>query len=630
MASIQKLSNQKGEAFAVYMPIDGRLPAKLKKRSFASADDAKTFVKGFAKEQSYWRRLLLQVESVEVSRMDDDALYSAVARQLVRGKIRFLDITRSERAKASASARTFRKSGQSSIIISPASDLVGVGTKAKQKTFRSKVEAFEFLDELAASPEQLSAMSESVGIQGFDDIDRLEKLADALHKGDAVALETKVATPKPKIEAEAASDMPGAKPVESPPPADESAAPVEQAVSDADQAQALTEAAESGAAFCEDCAAEEGADTESTGVPGKAVARPEGAVDETAAVAAGAREEDGAEQKPKCELLSVSMVCSHGRKPKNGHLEVVPSEVGDKIKLKANIKESCGNHAKWDVVGPIGHSSGVGSTFEFKANSWRVGSSSPRVLNDADPQKYEVSVEACGGRETLTVWSYPSDKISLKVNGMGGDKTWQDRLSYIESSMSQYLKKFSFSAPSGSVSFSGQWVENENREDAFYRYQISGGFTPIIGLTGRFPIGPTAGIPNWVKTYGDFYCFIEFAGSISATLNFERLRPEKHTAYLEAKGTFEGKVGASLFLVDESVLKVEAFGTSGINLKGWTDKELTEPATFWQFDWEGLKVVLSIQLGWGWVEVSREWNIVDGGPLHKDPYEINVKDFFNK
>jgi len=331
---------------------------------------------------------------------------------------------------------------------------------------------------------------------------------------------------------------------------------------------------------------------------------------------------------PLCELTSISAQCQHSRESQDNYLDVVPAESGDLIKLTAQINDNCGEHAEWDIRGPMGFDTQRGVTAEFRANHWRVGAGGSWFIPDAIPQKYEIEARSCSGSEKLVVYSYPSDKQSFKVNGFGKDKTFSEKMDFIEESMDAYLKKFKFTKTSGSVSASAQWVESTDH-NSFYRYQISGGFNPLIGLSVRVPFGPTAAIPNWIKRYGDIYMFVEFSGSITANVNIEKLKPNKHTAYIDVKGGIEGKVGASLFLMSENALKVEAFGSSGIAFKGWSNKQDLNTNIFLQSEWEGLKGTLSILLGWGWVEYTREWSLVDPHPIPKEPFEINVIDFFD-
>lgn len=51
--------------------------------------------------------------------------------------------------------------------------------------------------------------------------------------------------------------------------------------------------------------------------------------------------------------------------------------------------------------------------------------------------------------------------------------------------------------------------------------------------------------------------------------------------------------------MSEKALKIDAFGSYGIEFKGWSNKEDLDMSIFLQAEWEGLKGTLSILLGWG-------------------------------
>ncbi len=326
-------------------------------------------------------------------------------------------------------------------------------------------------------------------------------------------------------------------------------------------------------------------------------------------------------EKVTCELLAVSVQCSHKRKASaNGLLEVVPAELGDKIVLVGKMNGGCGKHPEWRISG-FWTSTKTGSTTSFKANAWRIGK--PGWLSYVFPHTYQIAAKGCeGGSRSVQIKAYPSDKLSVKVNA----KTWRtakDKLDYaINTVLGAWLKETKFEFLKGSGSITAGWEEYPLDHRAYYKYDASIGFNPLVGGKIRIPFGPTAAIPEWVKKYGDIYLFVEFSGGVEVNGHWGKKTPDERTVWAEAKGYINGKIGASLFLMNPEVLKAEVSGGTGIGLNAWGDDQAEKPTLLAQFRWEGLTGAITIEVAWGLAEFNREFRFVDGKSFPDKPFSI--------
>ncbi|MCI2283444.1 hypothetical protein L3081_08575 [Colwellia sp. MSW7] len=323
----------------------------------------------------------------------------------------------------------------------------------------------------------------------------------------------------------------------------------------------------------------------------------------------------------QCKLVNSTVQCSHGRKAIHNMLEVVPSETGDLISLNSKYRNACGKHPRWGVSGYTS-STYKSSSAKFNAMSWRVGK--PTWLASIVPHEYTIKATSCSGGKTTIVRAYPSDKISVKIDGKAW-RTAKDKVEYIiDNVLGQYLKEPKFQFLEGTLNLTVGREEYPKDNRAFYKYDASVGFNPLLGAKIRIPFGPTAALPNWMKEYGDFYLFAEFSGGVSINGHWAKVSPDKSDAYIDAKGSIEGKIGASLFLVNDSVLKVEASGGTGISIVAQADSEGDKPAIVADILWEGIKGEATIEVAWGIIEFKREFNIVDPQTLNKSPLKLDL------
>ncbi len=427
MTYVRQLKNAIGKNYAVYLPSNGIVPGKQRKREFITVDEAKLFVRGFRQEKLYWYKLLLEAGVSPNTAPDLDGILSLVARSAVNGRLKFIEIPKNEVIKESLAHRTFSTSPGEALVISPASDMLF--TKGKQtKNFSTIEEAKHFLDMLGPSDRQLKAMSSALGLPELDSQTMANNIANALHAGDGVVIVTPKFAPKAEVESENAADLPGAKPVEAPPSAESKPAQeAKKPTSDADQAETLIQAAEEGAAFCEDCAEQDEQNDAARADSGASASNQantqnqgQGAEENNEPAVNNAAEQE--EPEPKLSLDSIDsqfapgvelLDLSYSIKDLDGksvYLEIqgdnYPGTVVYKRELTSNEKsEGDGKPLTWDGKANTGSKSGKWTSpiyGPFKAKLYEDALTSEKAFN-IEIDKIELLVDA------------PNDEVILNV-----------------------------------------------------------------------------------------------------------------------------------------------------------------------------------------------------------------------
>lgn len=323
-----------------------------------------------------------------------------------------------------------------------------------------------------------------------------------------------------------------------------------------------------------------------------------------------------------CSRLVAELKCSHGRKPNagSGLLEVVPSEAGDTISLTGKPATTCGKPVKWSISGFL-TAEKHGASTSFVAQRWvhRALSGVAWAANVA-PHSFRVGAATECGLQTCdyTIRAYPGDKFALSING----KEWanmKSKIDYVvETILSAYLVNPQFEYLVGKGEVSAAWEEDRNSHLAFYAWKTSIGFDPLIGGKVRLPFGPGAGIPQWLKKYGDTYLFVEFAGGVSIVGEWGRTGPKSISGSIKSTGYIRGKIGGSMFLVSKSAISLEVAGSSGIAVEAAPDDDSFEkPAVVAEFKWEGLKAEITVVGCRGILEFKREFIVCDAQTIGK-------------
>ncbi|RLB63245.1 MAG: hypothetical protein DRI90_07265 [Deltaproteobacteria bacterium] len=326
-----------------------------------------------------------------------------------------------------------------------------------------------------------------------------------------------------------------------------------------------------------------------------------------------------------CKLLTSKVHCQHKgkagpRQPnEEGLLEVAPDLRGDTITLSADYEGGCGRHPLWSISG-YWTSKEQSAQASFNAKAWRVGGEATQWLSAVSPKKYRVVASSCdGSSKTYTIKSYPSDRVRWVVK-MGERNLFNRFTKGIETFFKSWMPEFKIEKTKGRLALDAQWKEWTDHR-CFYSIDGHVDLNPLFGITARFPFGPFAAVPQFVKKFGDFYLFLEFWGHINLRGHWARVSPDKSDKFLEGIGQVGAKVGAHLHLVHKKVVFVEADGRTYFNLVAKPDHKLDKPKGMLDLVWKGLRIVLTVNMCWGWIErrhdimLIEERSLVKGYPI---------------
>jgi hypothetical protein len=328
------------------------------------------------------------------------------------------------------------------------------------------------------------------------------------------------------------------------------------------------------------------------------------------------------EPKVVCELVHADVHCAHDDKPrrpsKDGLLEVVPAETGDTITLEGKWNGGCDHHPEWEVRGFFAKTEKKPKT-TFKAMPWFVGSPTGtlllRWLSGVAPKTYEVSAHGCSGQgASYVVKSYPSDRLTVSFK----DEEWKSLRERIDFFVKNVLGNV-LDVPEGleflkgSASLAAGWSEWARDHRAYYKWEASIGFNPLIGGKVKATLGPTAAVPQVIKKLlqSNVGFFVELSGGISVNAKWARVTPEKAKAFGEATGAIQGRAGVELKFASKKLLSVEVAGKTGISLKAAPDYADEKPTLLLELKWDGIKGTVTAAAAWGWVEIESEYTIVD-------------------
>ncbi len=323
------------------------------------------------------------------------------------------------------------------------------------------------------------------------------------------------------------------------------------------------------------------------------------------------------------KLTGIQLTCQHGKRASlDGEIQVVPARTGDEVTLTAESTGRLREEVQWTVTG--GHATRLkGKDVRFRvpavpgAGAWLAGA-----------KGVGFDVEACCEDTTLNgrIVAYPSDKLSITLTSARLPSA-KEKLDYVLNKvLAQYVKDVRFKYLEGKGSIEGRWTEHTDAT-AFYKYEAVLKFAPLIGVSGRFPFGPLAAIPNWFKEYGDAYMYVQLSGGVDVEGSWGRATPAKHEADVKAKGYVAGAIGASLFLFDKRAVNVDVNGSTALKFegRGEADEEVG-PMIVAELAWDGIRGHMTVEMAWGVVEFEREFNVVDGGRLHDEPFRWPLVD----
>lgn len=326
---------------------------------------------------------------------------------------------------------------------------------------------------------------------------------------------------------------------------------------------------------------------------------------------------------PVCELLDVTLTCEHGRSPgPEGILMVVPNStasIGDKVAGQIRVKGGCGDHPAW-TVGGAWISVGKGATFDFNAKTFAPSVLGFFSLEKVTPHTYQVQASSCaGGPRVFEVQGYPPGKVGAKLDVSKIIDDIHQALKHLPVAEEE-SEKWTDNWFRGSIEYEGAWKE-DNTWRVFYEKSVVGKFDPLVGISYKGPVYPLTLVPGWLAKWvraGLFY-EVKFGAKFQCGFKGKYWPNTGISAWHEKTVMGGGSGGGALSLelalcpdvvegavVGESGLGLEVTGTSGDEAK----VELV-------IKFDGLKGKASIKLAWGWVELTREFQLLQERELYK-------------
>ncbi len=311
-----------------------------------------------------------------------------------------------------------------------------------------------------------------------------------------------------------------------------------------------------------------------------------------------------------CELISEAVMCQHnGRTPSDkGLLQVAAPVTGDTITLDASYVGGCDNHPLW-TIGGFWSSTKKEAATSFKALAVRTGDPSPagEWLAGIVPKTYQVRASACkGSGKSYRIEAYPDDRMRWAFT-IAEWQMFDGAKKALEKFFQSWMPKFKIRS-TGKFQLDAQWKEWSDHR-CYYSIDGQLAANPLIGIEARFPFGPTAAIPAWLKKFGDAYLFIEFYGNIHLRGHWSRISPDESDMFLEGIGQIGLKVGASIHLMSPSTVTAEVDGRTYINLSAKPDHNVDDPKAMLSLTWKGLRAVVTIKF-WDRWEYRKDMMII--------------------
>jgi hypothetical protein len=333
-----------------------------------------------------------------------------------------------------------------------------------------------------------------------------------------------------------------------------------------------------------------------------------------------------------CALITTKITCAHGRAPgPEAILVVVPestASMGDLISGRLTMKGGCGQHPSWSVGG-FWTSEGNSASFSFNAKTWLVSGAGFFSLKNVSPHCYRVETGACsGGGQVYDVRAYPPGKITAKFdiskvveNLKHGFKLLP--LDHEEIERWEFLK--------GAVTYEGAWKEDPTSWNGFYEMQIQGGFDPLAKFEHSGPIYPLTLVPGWLARWvkAGFFWKLGFVSKLQIAV-VGRLWTDKSAIdwseyVVSGSGGGEGQISIEAKLVSPDFVQGSLAGKTGLGLeaKGVKSDEV-EIGVKLKFD--GVKGVVTLKAAWGWVEWSREFQLMEERELPLGTWKFGTQE----
>lgn len=380
-----------------------------------------------------------------------------------------------------------------------------------------------------------------------------------------------------------------------------------------------------------------------------------------------------------CVLTGLDVQCSHGRKAKDGLLQVVSRSIfaGDAVTISPQASGGdCGSKLEMSlrgfggggptsVTGPAPQKRDTKPPMALQKDESIIPSfelSRLMAMSRASPTVATVDANACGGNTQLvTVERFPSGKCQAKIGiedivrgfadgfknmpidargftkkgtvrkiarkGEGKSSSFQSRWQHREKT-SKGWDDASFG-----ISLGCEWKEDDDtagqKHLAYCEMYIWGGYDPLFE-TGFSMLVYGVPIPPKLDRYIRAGIYLNFSGKIVAggrgqARRYPSLEPKLQQKELigELSGALTVELAAELFVLSPKVASAKAGGSASIEAKGALTFKGSGSVTVKPEILLGkCAASVSVKMLWGLVETEREWPIYEGYSVPLKEHEI--------
>jgi hypothetical protein len=271
-----------------------------------------------------------------------------------------------------------------------------------------------------------------------------------------------------------------------------------------------------------------------------------------------------------------------------------------------------------------------GETLAVRVNPWKTGLR--RWLGHISPQIFTVMVRTEDGRQhAVDVRTYPADRLTVYFDA----NQWaslQEGWSHVEHALGCWIDGIKLHVCEGYLKFEAGWEECAEDHLAVYKWELDTSFDPLVGVYGRFSLGPLAVLPAVLREHVlDAGAFVDVIGKITTGGKVGRFSNGPLTSTLHTDGVLEVGLGVQAQVL-RRVAQVEVVGkTSVIAIADVTDSPGTVPTFGLSLSWDGLKGEVRVKLvgGLSFVTtaalvdpepiIQKAWPLPLGGELPSAP-----------
>jgi hypothetical protein len=232
------------------------------------------------------------------------------------------------------------------------------------------------------------------------------------------------------------------------------------------------------------------------------------------------------------------------------------------------------------------------------------------IKNVLPPRIVKVTATGCNNKPiTSEIKVYPGNITSHEVD-FSKVFSWVKNINDKLEKTCKFLPvKFAGKFLVGKVAFEGGWAEDPGTNLVFYRFNLKGGFDPLIGYEARleFPLmWILSAIPAAIRKYvADLKGIFTLGGGVGFTLSIQRSSAEKYKGLGEAIGVILASAAIHADLFSGKLLAAEALLGSQISVTVSTELAKEPKQEKWKFE-------NKVKAEWGGLKGKLVWSLFDG------------------